>query len=231
MRKIEQRFKLAAVALALIVVSNLQAQEQSVKPGINKNFENPSVENYIQMFENESRAIYGHREQILAALKLQPGDDIADVGAGTGFFSRIFAKEVTKDGTVYPVDIAKNFIEHNKKEAKKAKLKNIEPILCTERSVELPENSVDVVFICDTYHHFEYPVDTMASIHRALRPGGRLMIVDFERVKSISTDWTLDHVRCGKGVVTDEVKDAGFDFVEEIPLMEEQYVITFKKRG
>ena len=222
---------MAAVALALILAPYVQAQEQSVKPGINKNFESPKVETYIQMFENESRAIYGQREQILAALKLQPGDDIADVGAGTGFFSRIFAKEVTKDGTVYAVDIAENFIEHNKKEAEKAMLKNIEPILCTERSVELPENSVDVVFICDTYHHFEYPVDTMASIHRALRPGGRLMIVDFERVKGISTDWTLNHVRCGKGVVTDEVKDAGFDFIEEIFLMEEQYVITFKKRG
>ncbi len=109
-------------------------------------------------------------------------------------------------------------------------LKNISPVLCDPRSTKLDPDSVDLVFVCDTYHHFEYPIDTLASIHHARREDGRLVIVDFERIKEISSDWTLNHVHCGKGTVADEVKDSGFDLVNEVDLMEEQYVLVFQKR-
>ena len=208
------------------------AQEESVKPGINSSFQNdPDVDFYIKTFEGEDRAIFAHRNEILDALHLEPGMDIADIGAGTGFFSRMFANAVGPKGTVYAVDIADNFIEHIDAFAKEEKLKNLKAVLCDERSTKLKKASVDIVFICDTYHHFEYPFDTMASIYDALRPGGQVVIVDFERIQGVSNDWTLNHVRCGKGTVTDEIKDAGFDFVEEVPMMDHQYVIRFKKRG
>ena len=103
--------------------------------------------------------------------------------------------------------------------------------MCDERSVKLPENSIDVAFICDVYHHFEYPFDSMASIHKALKPGGEVIIVDFRRIEGRSREWTLNHVRCGIGTVIDEVQQSGFDFVEKIDLgMEDQYVIRFVKR-
>ena len=208
------------------------AQEESVNPGINSPFQNdPNVDFFIKTFEGEDRAIFAHRLEILDALHLEPGTDIADIGAGTGFFSRMFANAVGPKGTVYAVDIADNFIEHIEKTAKEEKLQNLKAILCDERSTKLKKASVDIVFICDTYHHFEFPFDTMASIYDALRPGGQVVIVDFERIQGVSNDWTLNHVRCGKGTVTEEVKDAGFDFVEEVPMMDHQYVIRFTKRG
>ncbi len=138
---------------------------------------------------------------------------------------------VLPGGIVYAVDIAENFVAHIDQLAQREEITNIEAKVCSERSVDLPVNSIDLAFICDTYHHFEYPFDTMASIHAALRPGGRVVVVDFERVRGISSDWVLNHVRCGKGTVTDEVKDSGFDFVEEIDLgMDGQYVLVFEKR-
>ena len=207
------------------------AQEQSVKPGINKSFEDPDVDFFIKTFEGEDRAIFAHRNEILAALNLEPGMDVADIGAGTGFFSRMFAKVVGPKGKVFAVDIAENFIEHIEKTAKEEGLKNLKPILCDERSTKLKKNSVDLVFICDTYHHFEYPFDTMASVHEALREGGEVVIVDFQRIKGVTGEWIMNHVRCGKGTVTDEIKDSGFDLVEEVPMMEGQYVIRFRKRG
>lgn len=220
----------SALAVSIVFGSVVFAQEQSVKPGINDHFENPNVDRFVMIFEGESRAIYKYRHEIVAALALEPGMDVADVGAGTGFFSMMFADEVGKKGKVFAVDIAENFVEHIRVAAKEMGHKNVKPIVCTERDVTLKKNSVDLVFICDTYHHFEYPFDTMASIHEALRAGGKVVIVDFERVKGIHSDWTLNHVRCGKGTVTDEVRDAGFDFVEEVPIMEDQYVIVFRKR-
>jgi len=219
-------------AAFLLMAALAAAQEQSVKPGINDSFKDPDVDKYIAMFEGESREIYKHRNDIVAALGLKPGMNVADIGAGTGFFSRMFALEVAPAGTVYAVDIAENFVEHIGAMAKKEGIANIKPSICSERSVDLPENSVDVAFICDVYHHFEFPFDSMASLHKALRPGGRVVIVDFERIAGVSTDWTLDHVRCGKGTVTDEVKDSGFDLVEEKNLgMAGQYVLVFQKRG
>lgn len=221
----------ALIGIVWFATAVVVAQQQSVKPGINDNFKDPDVDKYIVMFEGESREIYKHRNDIVAAVGLKPGMNVADIGAGTGFFSRMFALEAAPAGTVYAVDIAENFIEHIGAMAKKEGISNIKASVCSERSVDLPENSVDVAFICDVYHHFEYPFDSMASIHKALRPGGRVVIVDFERIVGVSTDWTLDHVRCGKGTVADEVKDSGFDLLEEKDLgMDGQYVLIFRKR-
>ena len=221
-----------AIVGLLLATSMGLAQEDSVKPGINDNFKNPDVSYYVNLFEGEDRAIFKRRNEIIDVLQLEKGTDVADIGAGTGFFSRMMAHKVGRRGTVYAVDIAENFIEHIAELSKKEGLKNIKAIVCSERSVDLPENSIDVAFICDVYHHFEFPFDSMASLHKAMRPGGRLVIVDFERVKGVSRDWTLGHVRCGKGTVTDEVRDSGFDLVEEIDLdMSEQWVRVFRKRG
>jgi len=224
---------LSAILLstAFLFSSQAFAQEESVKPGINDNFVNPEVDYYVNMFEGESRTIFKHRNEIIDVLELEPGTDVADIGAGTGFFSRMMAHKVGRRGKVYAVDIAENFIKHIDEMAKKDGLKNIEAIVCSERSVDLPKNSIDVAFICDVYHHFEYPFDSMASLHEAMRPGGRLVIVDFERVVGVSREWTLGHIRCGKGTVTDEVKDSGFDLVEEVDLgMGDQWVRVYTKR-
>lgn len=218
------------IALMGALMIDALAQEQSVKPGINENFVNPDVDRYVGMFESEGRAIYKFRNEVMDALELKPGMAVADIGAGTGFYSMMMADRVGPEGTVYSVDIAQNFLDHIAKRAEEFGHKNVKTVLCKEDSVELPESSIDAAFICDTYHHFEYPYKTMASLHKALRPGGRLMIVDFERIVGVTTPFSIEHVRCGKGTVTDEVKDAGFDFVREVDLMEDQYVIIFTRR-
>lgn len=98
--------------------------------------------------------------------------------------------------------------------------------------MELAPQSIDVAFICDTYHHFEYPRSTMASIRSALRPGGQLIIIDFIRIPGVSRDWILDHVRAGREEVIAEVKSDGFTLIEtpDTPYLEENYVLRFRKR-
>lgn len=205
------------------------AQEQSVKPGINESFKNPAVDEFVGRFEVESREIYANRRAILQATAPQPGMAIADVGAGTGLFTRLFAKAVGEAGRVYAVDIAPNFIAHIEKSTKAAGLQNVTGVVGTDRSVELPENSVDLAFVCDTYHHFEYPLDTLKSIHRALKPGGRLVVIDFRRIEGESSDWVLSHVRAGQEVFTSEIEKSGFKLVGEQPLLKENYFLRFEK--
>ncbi len=227
-------FRLAAwVWLVLAVVclpSVAVAQEESVKPGINKSFDDPDVDRFIKLFEVESREVYRYRDAIIAVLGIEPGMHVADVGAGTGLFTRLMAPQVGPEGRVYAVDIATKFLDHIETMNQEAGIENVVSVQCDQHSTNLAPESVDRVFVCDTYHHFEYPHATLSSIHRALRPDGRLMLVDFERVRGVSKPFVMGHVRCGKGTVTDEVRDAGFSLLAEIPLMKEQYVLVFEKR-
>lgn len=218
--------------LALLLVVSLRGEESGAKPTINEKFRDSGlkVEEWTQKFETESREIYHHREAILKAAGIKPGLAVADIGAGTGLFTIPFARAVGPEGVVFAVDIAPKFIDHIKTRAEKEGVGNIKPILCTDRSTELPEASVDVAFICDTYHHFEHPGATLASLHRALKPGGVLVLIDFVRIPGRSSDFVMGHVRAGQEVFEKEITTAGFEKVgEEKGLLQENYFVRFRK--
>ena len=208
-------------------------QESSVKPGINKSFKDPDldVDAFVKRFEIESREVYLNRNAIVAATGVKSGDTVADVGAGTGLFTRMFSEAVGEKGWVYAVDISPRFLEHIHRESTSQNQRNITGVLCTEKSVTLPRESVDMIFVCDTYHHFEYPKSTLSSIRKALKPGGRLVIIDFERIEGKTREWLLGHVRAGKEIFRAEIQDAGFTLVEEkkITGFKENYFLIFKK--
>ncbi len=109
---------------------------------------------------------------------------------------------------------------------------NVEVVQCSEDDAGLSARSVDRVFICDTYHHFEFPRSTMSSIRSALRKGGELIIVDFERIPGVTRQWLLDHVRAGKEEVIGELQDFGFELIEEIKLpgLRENYILRLRSR-
>lgn len=223
---------IVAGLMACLVVCNSTAiaQEKSVRPGINDNFRNPNPTEFVGRFEVESREVFQHRNKILEACKIEPGQTVADIGAGTGLFTRLFAEAVGKEGHVYSVDIAKRFLEYIDATSRKLGQKNVKTILCTADSTQLPENSIDVAFICDTYHHFEFPAKTMASLRRALKPGGRLILIDFHRIPGKTKEWTLNHVRAGKEIVESEVVESGFLKTRNIDgILEENYIVEFTK--
>ena len=216
--------------LLFLPLSSLFAQEKSVNPGINKPFQSPSVKKFVERFEKEGRSVYDSREKIVEALHIKPGMTVADVGAGTGLFSRLIAPKVGPKGKLYSVDIAKSFVDHTVLSCHARGWKQVEGIICTQDDVNLPEESVDLVYICATFHHFEFPIKTMKSVHRALKPGGMVVVIDFERVKGKSSDWILKHVRAGKEVFRKETEQSGFEFVEELDLFEDNYFLRFRKK-
>ncbi len=206
--------------------------EASVKEGINDNFlaEDADIEQWVARFENdEKRDIAKALDGIVAALEIEPGTEVADVGAGTGLFLRPFVEGTGVDGRVYAVDISPGMIAHMNARIAEAGWRQAETVLCTEKSAELPEASVDLVFICDTYHHFEYPRHTMASLRRALRPGGRVAIVDF--IRDPEDEWVMNHVRCSKQDVIEEMTAAGFRYTgeREVEKLDRNYLIFFER--
>jgi len=211
--------------------STLVALESSAKPGVNAEYLKPdlNVTQWVERFEREGREIYDHRAAIVAAAGLKPGMAMADIGAGTGLFTPYFSKAVGPKGKVYAVDIVPAFLDRIKQRAESERLVNVQTVLCTERSVELPPNSIDLAFICDVYHHFEYPQSSLASLYRALRPDGEVLLVEFKRVPGQSSDWILNHVRAGQEVFTAEITAAGFRQVEEQAILKDNYVVRFRK--
>jgi predicted methyltransferase len=213
------------------LVAPLAAQDKSVKPGINDQFQNPKAEDFVSRFEREGRDAFDHREAIVKAVGLKPGMVVADVGAGTGLFTLPFAKEVGPNGKIYAVDIAENFVKHMERQAQSAGLNNVQGVVCLPDNVNLPPNSIDLAYICDVYHHFEFPHKTMQSIHQALKPGGQVILIDFHRIEGKSTEWTLNHVRAGQEVFCKEIADAGFQQIDEKQdLLKESYFVRFKKK-
>jgi ubiquinone/menaquinone biosynthesis C-methylase UbiE len=197
---------------------------------LNKSFD-ADASQWTERFEHEGRAIYDKRYEVLDAMHLKPGMNAADIGAGSGLFSRLMAQRVAPGGTIFAVDISKNMIDHIAKVAEEEKITNLKPILGDPHSPRLAPNSVDLVCIIDSYHHFEFPQDMLREIRKALRPDGALVLIDFKRVEGVSADFILKMVRAGEGTFADEFQNAGFDLVERRDdMFPDNYLLRFRLR-
>lgn len=220
---------IAAVLLATCVTAS-RAQETNVAPAINQNFKSAEldVEGWATRFTGESREAFNARMDVLRALALKPGDAIADVGAGTGLYTRLFAQAVGPTGRVYANDIAPKFLAYIAQNAAKDGLKNVQTVLGGDRSTNLPDASVDVIFHSDVYHHFEFPMTMNADLRRALKPNGRLYVLELAK-----TGASTSHVRAPQDVVIAEIEKSGFRLVERVnvPGLRENYLLHFHKTG
>ena len=216
--------------LLLILLPVTTFAEQNVNPGINNHYQNPDVSQWRGVFERDGREVWDRRDDIIRVLDLQPGMAIADIGAGTGFFTMLMAQQVGPFGKAYAVDISPEFVEAIETRAKGQGIDNIVGVVNDQKSVRLPRNSVDLVFISDTYHHFEYPQSTLRSIHRALRPDGELVVIDFKRIPGISSPWVMGHVRAGEEQVIAEITAAGFALTERLDFMQTQFYLRFRRQ-
>ena len=143
--------------------------------------------------------------------------------------SQIKASGALTFGTVYAVDISKSMIDHIEKTARE--IPNLKAVLGSPHSPKLEPNSVDLVSIIDSYHHFEFPQDMLREIRKALRPDGVLLLIDFKRIEGVSKDFILTMVRAGEGTFTDEFQNAGFELIERRDdMFEDNYLLRFRHR-
>jgi len=224
-----QNFLYIFVCLNFIGLTDLQAEEESVRPGINSYYMDPDWQQWVNQFETPGREVYDRRFDILNASSVSTGMDVADIGAGTGLFTRLFSRQVGVDGKVYAVDISRPFIENILRESRERNLMNIEGVVNSPDDVMLEAKSIDLAFAVDTYHHFEYPKSMLASIHKALRSGGRLIVIDFRKHPGKSSGWVMGHVRANKEKVIEEITSAGFVQIDDKPLLSVNYFLEFRK--
>lgn len=194
------------------------------------------------LFENaETRDIAAAKHEIVKALRLMPGDVVADVGAGTGLLEPLISEAVGTTGKVYVSELSPLFRQGMKERCiDTLKLTNIHIIDDpTDRDPKLPtieQGGVDLVLMVDVYHHLEFPQTVLRNIRDSLKRHGALVVVDFHRdparITSHDEDWVYQHLRADQATFTKEIENTGFVQVEQVdvPGLPENYFLVFRKR-
>ena len=184
------------------------------------------VDRWVKRFESPQRARWQKPDEVVAKMNLKPGDVVADIGAGTGYFTRRFARAVGPNGLALGLDIAPNMVKYMKDDARRLGLKNYQARVVKPDDPELPEHSVDVIFMCDTYHHIQNRVKYLRNLQKALKPGGRIIIVDFYKDKDIPVG-PPPRIRVSKKQVIGEFAEAGYRLNRDLDFLPYQYFLEF----
>src|SRR2546425_6048235 len=165
---------------------------------------------------------------LIEALKLKSGDVVADIGAGTGYYSWRMANMVGDKGLVYAVDIQQEMLDLLAKRMAERKITNVKGVLGTIKDPKLPARSVDVVLMVDVYHEFDQPHEMAAAICKALKPGGRVVFVEF-RAEDPQVPIKEVH-KMSEAQVRKEMSVQPLQWVETIETLPWQHIIIFKKK-
>ncbi len=183
--------------------------------------------------ENPDREERQKPRELLRSLGIRAGDVVADVGTGTGFMLPYLVEIVGPSGFVYAEDIQHDFLALVKEKVRKKGWSNVKVALGSEKDVMLPSGKIDWAFILDVYHHFNYPAEVLATVRNALKPEGRLAVVDFYRSRehpSMSPGWLRDHIRLDKEGFVEEIESAGFRLERSFDHLPHQYVLVFARK-
>ena len=176
-------------------------------------------------YEGFGRDEWQKPEQVIQSLEIRPGERVADLGSGGGYFTFRLAQAVGPAGKVYAVDVDRGMIENVAERAQKAGLRNVETILAKYDDPSLPESGVDLIFTSNAYHHIEMRAQYFANAAKYLRPGGRIAIVDFN-----GKSWfgIFGHHTPGE-VVKKEMEEAGYRLERELDFLDRQHFLVFSK--
>ncbi|HVO26013.1 MAG TPA: class I SAM-dependent methyltransferase [Candidatus Margulisiibacteriota bacterium] len=186
------------------------------------------VAKWTKVFDDPARDEWQKPGELIADLKLHPGMRVADLGAGTGYFSRYLAAAVGSDGTVYAVDTEPNLVVHLRERAEQENTPNVVPILASADNPRLPVAGIDLILIVDTYHHIDARRAYFGRLRRSLAPGGRVAIVDWQK-RDLPVGPPPIH-KLARDQVVDEMTAAGYVLAAEPDVLPYQYVLIFRPR-
>jgi len=182
-----------------------------------------------RMFNRKASDPKNKSDQILDTLALRPGQNIADIGAGGGYFSLRLAEAVESEGKVYAVDTDEESLNFVASEAEERALSNIETILVTEGSLPVPGRSLDLVFMRNVYHHLTDRVQYLTRLACLLKPCGRVAIVEYRRAAPFSFRGLFKHYVPQERIV-DEMEKAGYRIDGVFGFLPEQSFTIFSVR-
>ena len=202
--------KLPALILAAVALAQVPHQHHP-----------PSSTEYAQVLEDPSRDEWQKPHEVVMALDLKSTDVVADIGAGTGYFARRFAHHAAK---VYAVDIDEKLLAIAGKDAPP----NLTTVLAAPDDPRLPDHSVDTVFFCDVLHHIDNRAAYYPKLARALKPGGRIVVIDFyDKPLPVGPPPSM---KLSDEEVIAEFRAAGFTLVKRLDFLPYQYCLFFERQ-
>ena len=168
---------------------------------------------------------------LIRSLKLQPGEVVADIGAGSGVISLQMAERVLPGGKVLAVDVQQEMLDRLKAWCEKYGVENVEPVRGSERRTNLKPASIDLAIMVDVYHEFEYPYEMLVDISKALRPGGRLVFVEYRKEDPAVPIKEVHKMTQAQVRKEAEQPEFGLTWLETIHILPRQHVIVFQKTG
>jgi len=185
---------------------------------------------WLERLEVGSRELYSARDAVVAAARISEGDVVADIGAGTGLYTLLFAEAVGPTGLVFAEDIEPLFLDLINRRVDDLGYDNVTSVLGRDNNISLPKESVDIVFIADTYHYFSDREEIMRSVYAALKPGGALIVIDYKIAPGERRPEHKSHVRFGKAGVISEMEFIGFEITDEISVegLDDNYFLRLK---
>jgi cyclopropane fatty-acyl-phospholipid synthase-like methyltransferase len=199
---------LRSIGLILVLLGGLwgrapiRAQAGSAAPPAERKTSNPYTGD-LTIFDASGRDERLQINRVMDMLGIEPGKNVADIGAGSGWFTVRAARRVTGSGTVYAVDINPEAIHYIDQRAKKERLQNVKTILSKPDDAVVPAGSVDAVLLLKTYHEVAHPVVLLRNLRSSLRPGARVGIID--------RNGNGENHGVGKEVVVREAAQAGYE--------------------
>jgi len=183
--------------------------------------------NYVLLKASElsERDEWQKPDEVVKSLNLKPGDIIADIGAGDGYFTKRFAKAVSPGGQALGLEITSSKVEYMRKDAERSGLTNYKALLVDSDDTGLKPGSVDVVFMCNTYHHLSNRVDYLKRLAKSLKNSGRVVIIDFYK-KPMPIGPSPGH-KIAREVVLEEFQEAGYSLLDDKDFLPNQYYLEF----
>ena len=179
----------------------------------------------INWLERSEREIEEDVSTLIKNMKIKTNDTIADIGAGSGYHVFKMAP-LAKNGLVYAVDIQPEMLEAIELKKRSKKVSNVETVLGSEKSINLPKNSLDKILLVDVYHEFSYPAEMVESIKNALKPNGQLFLIEY-RGEDSSVPIKKIHKMTEKQSIA-EMEVAGFKLIENIDNLPWQHCMIFE---
>ena len=215
--------------IALIILIFLPAALAAQNPGkmtpeeMHKLHQNSKA--YIALLEDPQRDAYQKPHEVIMSLDIKEGETIADIGAGSGYFTFRLARHVGDTGRVYAVDINPEMIIYMNRRIRDLKLKNIETMLAVPDDPFLMEGSIDRFFICDTWHHIEDQTKYLALLKTMLKPGGQVIMIEFQK-KELPVGPPVD-MKIAREDLVRQLETSGFRLAKEFTFLPYQYFLVF----
>ncbi|MDO5836753.1 MAG: methyltransferase domain-containing protein [Methanobacterium sp.] len=182
----------------------------------------------LKMLNREASSPKNKAKKIIKHLNIQKGHVIGDIGSGGGFFTQEFSREVGSEGQVQAIDIHQNSLDFMGNNLQNEGIQNVQPILAKSEGIKLPENSVDLFFLRNVFHHISNQVEYLQNLKSPLKQDGRIAVIDYNKRK-LSLTGLFGHYTSDISLL-DRMNQAGFSLLEKHDFLPDQLFMIFEKK-